>query len=197
VSAAFINAREGEAAARDLNRSRSRIREATAFAAGCAVVAVVALPLAGEIAVAFGAGAVAGAFVAIIGVLSRQDKIARLALNPLAHELPEVSRYANRLTRHLDRERLADWIVEILVEAAYLPGNWYLTNRVVEYAEELTALSHDLADPYARIRPASAAACHLLLTQAVDSPLYNPAVPADQLPAIITNIRSGITRSAA
>ncbi len=197
MSAAGMNAREGEAAARDLKRSRTRIREARAFAAVCAVVAVAALPIAVESAVAFGAGAVTAALVAIVSTLSRQDKIALLALDPLAHELPEVSRYASRLIRHLDRERLADWIAEILFESAYLPGNWYLTSRVVRYAEELTALSHDLADPCARIRPVSAAACHLLLTQAVDSPLYNPAVPADQLPAIIAKIRSGITRSSA
>jgi hypothetical protein len=38
---------------------------------------------------------------------------------------------------------------------------------------------------------------HLLLTQAVESPLYNPAVPADRLPAIIANIRLGITRTSA
>ena len=100
-----------------------------------------------------------------------------------------------RLASHLERERLAAWILEILREAASIPGNRYLTARVVRYADELAALGADLSDPHAEIRPASAVAAHLLLTQAVESPLYNPAVPADRLPAIIANIRLGITRS--
>jgi hypothetical protein len=135
--------------------------------------------------------------LATIGKLSRQGQIAKLALEPLAHELPEVSRYANRLTTRPERERLAAWIVEILGEAASIPGNRYLAHRVIRYADELAALGADLSDPSAEIRPTSAAAAHLLLTQAVDSPLYNPAVPADRLPAIIASIRLGITRSSA
>jgi len=132
-----------------------------------------------------------------VGALSRRDQIAKLALDPVAHELPEVSRYANRFASHLERERLAAWIVEILREAAHIPGSMYLSARVIRYADDLAALGRDLLDPEAVIRPASAAAVHLLLTQAVESPLYNPAVPADRLPAIIANIRLGITRTSA
>jgi hypothetical protein len=155
------------------------------------------VPFALGVAGAFGAGALAGFLVASVGVLSRRDQIAQLALDPVAHELPEVSRHANRLASHLERERLAAWIVEILREAASIPGNLYLSARVIRYADDLAALGDDLSDPNAEIRPASAAAVHLLLTQAVESPLYNPAVPADRLPAIIANIRLGITRSSA
>jgi hypothetical protein len=190
-----MNAREVEAIAADLRRSRRRIREAVAFAAGCTVIALGSAPVALGVAGAFAAGAATGALVAIVGRLSRLDRIAQLALDPVAHELPEVRRYANRFTSHFERERLADWIVEILRETASIPGNWYLTARVLRYADELAALGKDLTDPRVEIRPASAAAVHLLLTQAVDSPLYNPAVPGDRLPAIIANIRLGITRS--
>jgi hypothetical protein len=191
-----MNARELEAASQDLRRRRKRQSEATILAVTSALLAMATVPLAPGVAIALGAGAVSGALVAVASVLARQDKIARLALDPEAYELPEVSRYASRLTTRPERERLASWLLEILNEA-HIPGNWYLTNRVVRYAEDLAALSRDLADPRARIRPASAAACHLLLTQMVDSPLYNPAVPADQLPAIISRIRLGISTSRA
>jgi hypothetical protein len=192
-----MNARQVEAVGRDLARSRTRIREAEVFAAACAVVALATAAFSVGVAAAFAAGAVTGALLATFGTLSRQGQIAKLALDPLAHELPEVSRYANRLATDLERERLAAWIIEILREAASIPGNRYLTARVIRYADELAALGDDLSDPHAVIRPTSAAAAHLLLTQAVDSPLYNPAVPADQLPAIIASIRLGITRSSA
>jgi hypothetical protein len=192
-----MNAREVEAIGSALTRSRKRIRDAAGFAVACTIVALATAPVALGLAEAFCAGAVSGVLVAALGTLSRNDKIAQLALDPLAYELPEVSRYANRLASRLERERLADWILEILREAASIPGNWYLTARVVRYADELAALGRDLADPCAQIRPASAAAVHLLLTQAVDSPLYNPALPADQLPAIIAKIRLGISRSPA
>jgi hypothetical protein len=174
-----------------------RIRETLGVAVICSVIALAAAPFALPVATACAAGAMTGVVVAFIRFLSRRDQIAQLALDPLAHELPEVSRYANRLATHLERERLAAWIVEILREAASIPGSLYLSTRVIRYAEELAALGRDLSDPEAEIRPASAAAVHLLLTQAVESPLYNPAVPADQLPAIIANIRLGITRTSA
>lgn len=173
------------------------MRETLGVAVICAFIALVALPFALGVAGAFAVGALAGLLAASFGALSRRDLIAKLALDPVTHELPEVSRYANRLATRLERERLAAWIVEILREAASIPGNLYLSTRVIRYADELAALGRDLSDPKAVIRPASAAAVHLLLTQAVESPLYNPAVPADRLPAIIANIRLGITRSSA
>ena len=69
----------------------------------------------------------------------------------------------------------------MLSEAAHIPDSWYLSGRVISYADELAELSEALVDPLAQIRPASAVALHLLLTQAVDSPLYNPAIPAETI----------------
>jgi hypothetical protein len=194
MHATGVTARELEAAGTDLARRRKRVRDAAYLAASCAFVALLTLPWSTAAAIALAGGAVVGGLMAVCGELARQDVIARLALDPLAHELPDVSRYVSRLTHGLERERLADWIREILLEAAYLPGNWYVVHRVIRYADELAALGDDLADPHAEIRPASAAAAHLLLTQAVDSPLYNPALPDDLLPTMITKIRLGISR---
>jgi hypothetical protein len=186
-----MTAREIDDAARELRRIRNRSIEATALSIGCALVAVAAAPVALGVTIAFAAGAGVGALVAIVSRLIRLDQIALLALEPAAYELAEVSRYASRLTGRVERERLASWLVEILGEVC-IPGNCYLEARVTRYADDLAALARDLTDPRAHVPPASAAACHLLLTQAVDSPLYNPAIPADRLPAIIRKIRLGI-----
>ena len=189
-----MNARELEAAESELARRRKHQREAAMVAAVLLVLALATAFLAPRLSVPLAIGGGAGVLVAIISGLARQDRIACLALDPLAHSLPEVAQYASRLTSRLECQRLASWLAEILRDAE-LPGNWYLVHRVRRYAEDLNALSRDLADPRAEIRPASMAACHLLLTQAVDSPLYNPAVPDDLLPAIIARIRLGISFS--
>jgi hypothetical protein len=146
------------------------------------------------VSLAFGLGMAGALSMAGAGALTRREEIARLALEPQAYEVPEVSSYGRRLTAPSERQRLVAWIVEIIEEEA-IPGSWYLTDRVVRYADELSALSHDLADPRAQIRPASAAAAHRLLTQAVESPLYNPSLPDDALPTIIAKIRLGISRA--
>ena len=189
-----MNARELEAAEHELARRRKHQREAAIVAAVLLGLALVAAFLAPNLSVPLAIGGGMGVLVAIVSGLARQDRIACLALDPMAHSLPEVAQYASRLTTRLECQRLASWLTEILRDAE-LPGNWYLVHRVHRYAEDLSALSRDLADPRAEIRPASMAACHLLLTQAVDSPLYNPSMPDDLLPAIIARIRLGISFS--
>ncbi len=189
-----MNARELEAAEHELTRRRKHQHEAAGVSAALLVLALVTLFFAPSLSVPLAIGGTVGALVAITSGLARQDRIACLALDPLAHSLPEVAQYATRLTSRLECQRLASWLAEILHDAE-VPGNWYLVHRVHRYAEDLSALSRDLADPRAEVRPASMAACHLLLTQAVDSPLYNPAIPDDLLPAIIARIRLGISFS--
>jgi hypothetical protein len=192
-----MTAREVESAACALACSRRRIRETAGLAGGCAIAALVTLPVAAALAVALGVGAITSGMFAVMHSLARRHRIAQLALDPQAHEVPEVSRYASRLTRHVERQRLAAWILEILREASRVPETWYLASRVLHHADELRALSCELADPRAEIQPTSAAAVHLLLTQAVESPLYNPALSDEALPAMIAKIRLGIRRSAA
>jgi hypothetical protein len=187
-----MTARELDDASRDLRQMRGRTREGAALAVLSALAAVAVAPLSVIVAIACGAGAAAGGLTAIISALTRRDRIARLALEPAAYELEEVARYARRLTAYPERERLASWLGEILTEAR-IPGSWYLQGRVARHAEELATLAGELADPRARVRPSSAATCRLLLTQGVDSPLYNPAVPADELPALIRRVRLGIS----
>jgi hypothetical protein len=54
-------------------------------------------------------------------------------------------------------------------------------------------LAHELAAPAARVEPATAVACRRLVTRPVESPLYNPNLPEEDLRALLLRIRAGIT----
>ncbi len=135
-------------------------------------------------------GAVA-ALLSLTNLLSRRNTIAQLALDPNAYTLAEVRRYGDPLIRPRERQRLAAWLREVVREAP-MPGSWYLASRVARHEDQLEALAAEIAMPSARVRPSSAAACRRFLTHAAESPLYNYDVPAEELPAIIERIRSGI-----
>ncbi|HWF72051.1 MAG TPA: hypothetical protein VG186_01830 [Solirubrobacteraceae bacterium] len=186
-----MSAREVEAAARDLARRAARGRHGAVLAGLCALLAAGAAPFASTAAAVFALAAALAALLAITNHLARREVVARLALDPEAYVLPDVYRYGVRLTRSLERERLADWLLEVIRDCQ-LAGSSYLADRVEHYTHQLESLAEELAAPAVSVRPSSAAACHLLLTQAVDSPLYNPAVPAGELAVIIARIRSGI-----
>jgi hypothetical protein len=186
-----MNDRDLEAAAREL-RARQRVtREAAVGALVCAVLASGASLVSGSASVALAAGAATAALLAAAQHGARRDAIARLALDSAAYALPEVRRYGARLVGTAERERLAAWMREI-VRDSDVPGNWYLGDRVVRHAGQLESLARDLMAAHVGVRPASVVACHRLLTHAAESPLYNPDVPADELPAAIERIRRGL-----
>jgi hypothetical protein len=186
-----VNDRDLEAAARELGTRRGRAREATIGAVACAVLAAGAPIVSTSAAVALAAGAATAALLAAAQRGARRDAIARLALDSAAYALPEVRRYGARLVVPAERARLAAWMREI-VRDSHVPGNWYLGDRVLRHAGQLESLAADLLAAQVRVRPASVVACHRLLTHAAESPLYNPDVPADELPAAIERIRRGI-----
>jgi hypothetical protein len=187
-----VNAREVETVGRRLERSRIRTRDAAVAAPACALLGASIAPftLVGSLALLIGAGF--AALLALANLLARRDAVARLALDPSAYTLAEVRRYGDRLTLPTERQRLAAWLQEVVREAP-IPGNWYLADRVARYAAQLESLANDLAAPRGNVLPASAAACLRLLTHATESPLYNPDVPAEELPAMIQRIRHGIS----
>jgi hypothetical protein len=45
------------------------------------------------------------------------------------------------------------------------------------------------------VQPATAVACRRLVTHPVQSPLYNPNLPEEDLAALLLRIRSGITQA--
>jgi hypothetical protein len=187
-----MNARELENVARFLARRRTLAREAVTAGLACAALATPIAFLTFTAAVALIVGAGVALLVGAVSLLSRRDAILRLALEPTAYSLAEVRSYGERLVVLAERQRLAGWLREIVREAR-VPGNWYLADRVALYAGQIESLANDLASPLAQIRPSSAAACLRLLTHASESPLYNPDVPAEELPAAIRRIRLGIS----
>ena len=187
-----MTARELENAGKTLERKRFRAREAALVAVACAVLAAAAAVLSLTAAVACLVGATAAGVMALENVTSRRNLIAWLALEPRAHAIAPVRDYGRQLVLPAEREKLAAWLYEVVREAA-VPGSWYLTDRVSRYATQLELLASEFAASWLRVRPASAAACRHLLTHAAESPLYNPDIPAEELPAAIQRIRRGIT----
>jgi hypothetical protein len=187
-----MTAREVESATMMLERKQVRTREAAAAAVVCTMLTGATLPLSLAAAVASLVGSAVATTIALANFASRRDLVARLALDPRAHVIADVREYATRLALPAERQKLAAWLLEIVYEAT--PGDWYLTDRVARYAAQLELLATELASSWARVLPASAAACRHLLTEAVESPLYNPDIAAEELPATIQRIRRGITR---
>ncbi|MDQ4018334.1 MAG: hypothetical protein M3188_00685 [Actinomycetota bacterium] len=185
-------ARDLEHAADYLAARRRRAREAAVLAIAALAGAASAVAFSGALAVALAAGAVVEVLIGAATWLARRELIARLALDPGAYVLREVAMYGASVTRR--RERLASWIAEIVTEPPRA-NTLYLGERVSRYADELLALARDLGAPRVTVRPASVVACQRLLTHAVDSPLYNPRLPPDELPRTLARIRTGIARS--
>lgn len=181
--------RDLERAAKELAARRRRTREAIVLAGIALTLAGLLGPVSRPVGIAFLAGSGVEACVAAVAALGRRELISRLALEPQAYVLPEVERYGATVASQ--RERLAAWLVEILVDAAH-PGTIYLPDRVARHAGELRSLARELAAPDAAVRPPSAVACRRLLTHAVESPLYNPRLPADDLALALNRIRAGI-----
>ncbi|HEY1521139.1 MAG TPA: hypothetical protein VGF91_32235 [Solirubrobacteraceae bacterium] len=187
-----MTARELDDAGALLEVRRIRARDGFATAVTCGLAAAAALPFSPALGFSLLIGAAAAVLPALMNMLHRRDVIARLALDPNAYSLPEVRRYATRLALPAEREKLAAWLRE-LVEDAPHPGSLYLSDRVSRYARQFEFLASKLTSSWVDVRPDSAAACHHLLTHAAESPLYNAALPAEQLESTLERILRGIT----
>jgi hypothetical protein len=187
-----VHARELEQAAGDLRRLRRRAVDAGMLLAATAAAAAIALLVAPALAGPISAGAALEALLLALALHGYRERIARLALDPSAYALPEVKRYGHRLVEPRQRARLGAWILEILADA-HRSGNLFLGERVARFAQELEEIASDLMRPGASVQPASAVACKRLLTHAVESPLYNPRLPSDELRIALRRIRAGIS----
>ena len=183
-----MNARELERLQHELHAQRRSAIHAAALAGAAATAALGSLWVSHRLAIVLAIAAAAEAAVATAVVSSRRGRIARLALDQAAYALPDVARYGRCCIRQ--RNQFATWLAEIVAEAR-LPGNIYLADRVAHFARDLERLASELATS-APIDPVSAVACHRLLTNAVESPLYNPRLPPDELLVALRRIRAGI-----
>jgi hypothetical protein len=186
-----VIARSIDDAAESISRKRRQALEAAILAAICGLLAFAALGSSVRLAFALAAGAAFEVALSLASLVSRRCLIARLALEPDAYCIPEVEAYGKALTRPKHRAQLADGL-RSMVRNALRPGNLYLPDRVLRHARDLEALARDLRSPAVRVHPASVARCRRLLTEAAESPLYNPRLSEEDLEAILRRIRSGM-----
>ncbi len=189
-----MTTRELERTQQDLRDRRRRTVEAVAVALLAVAAAGGLAPFSLRLAIALAIGAAVQGAIALAMHAKRSEYIAELALDPGAYAIADVERYGRRRSAMRERKRLAAWIRELLSNA-HLPGNYYLADRVVHFAQELDMLAGEFASSAVRVQPSSAVMCQRLLTHAVESPLYNPRVPPDELRAAIQRIRCGIQLS--
>jgi hypothetical protein len=186
-----VNARDLEAAAATV-RSRRRVVLRGLACTGAIVLAAIAVaPLSPRLAIALGVGALCQAAITFGTWHARRELIERLALEPAAYGIPEVARFGSSVAAPSELRRLAGWIQSLLNEPQ-APLEMHLTVRARRYARHLDEIARDFAAPSARVAPASAVACRRLLTRPVQSPLYNPNLPEEDLTALLLRIRAGI-----
>jgi hypothetical protein len=186
-----VTTRELERTLHNLRLRRRRAVEALALALLAAAAAGALVPFSLRLGIPIAIGAAVEGAIAFAVHADRAEYIAQLALDPGAYTISEVERYGRRLAAMRERERLAAWIHELLA-SVHLPGNYYLADRVAHFTQDLDMLARELASSAVRVQPSSAVMCQRLLTHAVESPLYNPRVPRDELRAAIQRIRRGI-----
>lgn len=186
-----MNARDLETAAADVESSRRRAARSLVAAGAVTVLAGALAPVSGTIAVALGVGAAAGVATASMVWLYRRERIERLALDPSAYAIPEVARFGARIAALSERRRIASWIDAMTHDRS--PLELHLVSRAGRYAQQLELLASELATPSAQVDPATAVACRRLLTRPVESPLYNPNLPEEDLTALLIRIRAGIS----
>jgi hypothetical protein len=125
-----------------------------------------------------------------------RDLLQRLALEPAAQETSRVRRYRQHILQQPVRDRLADSINSLIAEAN-LPGAFALADRIALVEDQLRLLAGVLATPEVPIQTRSMVALIRLLSHGVESPLFNPGVPVEQLQATLLRIRFGVGRRAA
>jgi hypothetical protein len=77
-----------------------------------------------------------------------------------------------------------------------VPHAFCLTDRVALVEEQLRLLARELATPEVSVQARSFIACLRLISHGVESPLFNPGLPVEQLQATLLRIRFGIGRPA-
>jgi hypothetical protein len=171
-----------------LRHLRRRAREAGVLAAACAVAALVALAFSVTLAGSFALAAGVAAATAGFAVLRRHVLLGNLATERSAYALPEVESFARKAVAPRERERTARAFRRMLGEGGEYPALW-LPERVLAVEGELRALADALSAPTQRVAPIGAVACRQLVTNPVQSPLYNPELPVEELAARLHTIR--------
>ena len=179
-------ARAVDDAALRLRALRREKREDFGLAALAVVLALVAAAFFPELALPLLVGGLATGVLGLRALFRRWDLVERLSGERDAYVIPEVLAYASH---EADIERRQTFAAMIRSHQAQ-PG---LVSRagVMAAADELDALARDLDDRRLALDPASAVACMRLLTGIDGSPLFNSALPPEDLRSRVYQIRSG------
>jgi hypothetical protein len=190
-----VDARSIEEASRELERRRWQVFADVTFALVAGAPAALGVLFEPPAALALAIGAAFALALALVAAVRRYLLIERLALDRDAYTIAAVHRYGRRLTSRRTRERLSRSLRSLVANSGrcepYIPPG-----RVAAFATDLEELAHELEDAECKVEPVSAASCLLLLSDGMESPLLNPAVPVEDLRAALLRIRSGIRRAA-
>ena len=186
-----------------LRSRRRRAIESLGLAGATVALAAAVWSVSTPLAIALVTGAAVEIVLFLAAFVGRRTLIEQLALDPSAYALPEVEAFGSRLVEPKARARLAASIRSMLDENAKSQGRrvvaagvYYLRGRVARYSRELEAIAAALLSPSVRVQPVSAARCRWLLTQAAESPLYNPRIPAEDLGVALRRISDGLQPAA-
>jgi hypothetical protein len=163
-----------------------------AMVAGLALVsAVAATHLVPSLALPLLLGGMAVAFRAMRTFWRRWDLLHRLTGERDAYSIREVRSEAEKAATIESRRRLAEAIRWHVRE----PGS-ACAARIGACADDLLALAIELEDADFVLDPASAVSCTRLVSEGPESPLLNPAMPAEDLRSSVNRIRAGFERRA-
>jgi hypothetical protein len=132
------------------------------------------------------AGGVALGIRGMYAFWRRWDLVDRLADQPEAYVIPDVRAYAMRDTR-MERRRAYARLIRYWLAEPGPSGN----ARISAAADELEQLARELDDCELSLDPACAVACRRLLGDYTVSPLFNDALPCEDVRSWICRIRAG------
>jgi hypothetical protein len=155
----------------------------SALALGLAVVATQVYP---QLSLPLLLGGLAAGTLGVRALWRRYECIERLAGDRDAYAISEVFSYALREATMERRHTYATLIRSRLPH----PGTW-VDPRVAAAAGELEELAAELDDETLALDPRAAVACMRMLSDLVESPLLNTALPVEDLRACVRRIRAG------
>jgi hypothetical protein len=168
---------------RDLRREEWEHLSLGALALALAVAATEAHP---SLAVPLFIGGLVVVIGGVRALWRRWDLVDRLAGDRDAYVISEVRAHASREATRERRHTLSVVIRNRLQQPA--PS---FEARIKAAADELEALVSELDAPELELDPACAVACSRLVTDLEESPLLNPALPAEDLRSQVRRIRNG------
>jgi hypothetical protein len=182
-----MHARAVEDAARRLHDLRYEEWEDTILTVAVLGAAIAVSRFDAALGVALFAGGCLMAFRALRATLTRWSLVELLTSERDAYTIPEIRTHAQKAASKANRRQLAQSIRALLADPSYAEPD-----RVSACAEELEQLAAGLEDLELDFDPACAIACTRLLTDAVASPLFNAALPAEDARAALLRIEAGL-----